>query len=165
MRARRAADHDPLTGIANRACLMRTLQEAMNTAESGERVALLFGDLDGFKVINDTFGHHTGDTILHMAASRIANAVRAIDVAGRLGGDEFGVLVRRIGERQEAMHMVSKLERAFADPFHSSGKQHRVGITIGVSLYPDDAADAETLLQIADERMYFAKQQKRSARL
>lgn len=164
LKARRAADHDSLTGIVNRAYFLRALGEVTQHAPAMERAAVLFCDLDGFKAINDTFGHAAGDAVLRMAAARLCNAVRAVDTVARLGGDEFGVLVRKLHGAEEAAHLAANIERAFADPFRSGHKNYRIGITIGVSICPDDGGDAETLLRIADARMYRKKEDKKAAR-
>lgn len=164
VKARRAAERDALTGIVNRAYFLRRVGEATEHATPTERAAVLFCDLDGFKAVNDTYGHLTGDAVLRMAASRLVNTVRVIDIVARLGGDEFGVLVRLVHDAGEAAHMASNIEHAFANPFHSGSERYRVGITVGISICPDDGTDPETLLRIADARMYRAKEEKRAAR-
>lgn len=164
VKARRAADHDSLTGIANRGYFLRTLGEATQHATGTQSAAVLFCDLDGFKAINDTFGHAAGDAVLRMAAARLSNAVRTADTVARLGGDEFGVLVRQLPSAQEVAHLVANIESAFADPFRSGSENYRIGITIGTSICPDDGADPETLLRIADARMYRRKEDKKAAR-
>lgn len=164
VKARRAAERDALTGIVNRDYFMRKLSECTEHSTPTERAAVLFCDLDGFKAVNDTYGHLTGDAVLRMAASRLVNTVRAIDTVARLGGDEFGVLVRVLHDAGEVAHMASNIEQAFADPFHAENARYKVGITVGISICPDDGTDPETLLRIADARMYRAKEEKRAAR-
>ena len=164
VKARRAAERDALTGIVNRAYFLRRLNECTEHATPAERAAVLFCDLDGFKAVNDRYGHLTGDAVLRMAASRLVNTVRAIDTVARLGGDEFVVLVRVLHDAGEAVHMASNIEQAFADPFHAENERYNVGITVGISICPDDGTDPETLLRIADARMYHAKEEKRAAR-
>lgn len=164
-RARRAADHDPLTGIANRAYFMRSLARAAAATKPGERVVVLFCDLDRFKLVNDRYGHLVGDSVLQMAASRLANTVRSIDLAARIGGDEFGVIARHVHHVDEAAHMASQIEGAFADPFQSAAGRFDIGVTVGISMFPDDGSDAESLVRIADSRMYRAKQAKHAARV
>jgi diguanylate cyclase (GGDEF)-like protein len=163
--ARREAESDPLTGIVNRAAFLRILEEAMQHSAEDAHIALLFCDLDGFKVVNDTHGHLAGDRLLQLAAGRLINAVRTIDTVARIGGDEFAILAQQMHHRDEATHMASNIERAFTDPFHSEHERYRIGITVGVSLYPDDGDDPDSLLRIADERMYNAKRAKRTGRV
>ncbi len=160
--ARRAAERDPLTGIGNRAYFMHALNGAVETATPERRVAVLFCDLDRFKAINDTYGHIAGDSVLRLAAARLVNTVRAFDIVARLGGDEFVVLVRNVHDPREVAHMVANIEHAFADPFHSDSHQYSIGITVGVSVCPDDARDVQALLRTADARMYRSKELKRA---
>ena len=162
VRAWHAADQDALTGIANRRFFMRQLTDAIDH-RGDEHVALFFCDLDGFKNINDTQGHATGDEVLRMAASRLVHTVRAIDIVARLGGDEFAVLALNVRDADEAMHMGSTIELAFANPFQTGNACYTVGITVGIAMLPQDGTDAETLLRIADARMYRNKQAKRAA--
>jgi diguanylate cyclase (GGDEF)-like protein len=159
--ARREAERDALTGTANRAAFLRVLGDTIDRSGAQTHVALLFCDLDGFKLINDTHGHLAGDRLLQLAAGRLTNAVRTIDTVARIGGDEFAILAEQMHRADEALHMAANIERAFADPFHSDDERYHIGITVGVSLYPDDGSDPDTLLRIADERMYRAKRSKR----
>jgi len=162
VKARRDAEHDALTGIVNRTYFTKALDDALRHASALRRVAVLFCDLDGFKAVNDTHGHFIGDSVLRMAAARLVNTVRTVDIVARLGGDEFGVLVRMLHETDEAAGMARKIESAFNDPFHAEHQRYTIGITVGISVCPDDAGDAESLLRIADARMYRAKQDKHS---
>lgn len=163
VKARRAAEHDVLTGLPNRAYFMHALDEAVGRATPEKRAALLFCDLDGFKRVNDSYGHVIGDGVLRMAASRLVNTVRAVDVVARIGGDEFAVLAQHV-DAGEAAHMATNIERAFADPFHAEGRAYELGITVGIALCPGDGSDASALLNVADARMYRAKAEKRSSR-
>jgi diguanylate cyclase (GGDEF)-like protein len=165
VRAQHAAQNDPLTGIANRNAFMRALAQALQTATPHNRPAVFFCDLDGFKLVNDTHGHDVGDAILRMACARLTNSVRSEDVVGRIGGDEFAVLARGVRDPVEAAHMAQNIEHAFTQPFGSGGSIYNVGITVGVSVCPDDGSSPEVLLRCADERMYRSKQAKRVARL
>jgi diguanylate cyclase (GGDEF)-like protein len=158
IKARRDAELDPLTGIPNRAFFMTRLEQAISRASAGDaHVAVLFCDLNGFKKVNDTSGHSAGDQVLRLAAVRLVNAVRTIDTVARIGGDEFAILVERLHEGEEALRMSSKIEQSFHDPFHVQDQRHIVGITVGMSLYPEDGARPETLLHAADARMYRRK--------
>jgi diguanylate cyclase (GGDEF)-like protein len=160
---RRAAERDSLTHLANRAYFMRRLNDLVRSG--AEHGAVLFCDLDGFKAINDTYGHPVGDIVLTLAAGRLVNAVRADDLVARLGGDEFGVLVSRVNGGEEAQHMVANIERSFTDPFQLDARHFNVGITVGVSLFPADAQTIDALVRIADARMYQAKDVKKTARV
>jgi diguanylate cyclase (GGDEF)-like protein len=136
----------------------------VKNASPQRRAGIFFCDLDAFKKVNDTHGHTAGDAILQMASARIANAVRADDVVGRLGGDEFGVLAQDVHGASEAARMAAQIEHAFEYPFRSGEATYDIGITIGVSICPDDGTSPEELLRCADERMYHSKQGKRVGR-
>lgn len=165
LKARRDAEIDALTGIPNRSFFTTKLERAISRASAGDaHVAVLFCDLDGFKKVNDTSGHSAGDQVLRLAAVRLVNAVRSHDTVARIGGDEFAILVERIHDGEEALRMTSKIEQAFRDPFHVQNNRHVVGITVGVSLYPEDGARAEMLLHAADARMYRRKNGKRAGK-
>lgn len=159
--ARTRAERDSLTGLPNRAVFMNRLQ--FLAGHSTTRFAVLFGDLDRFKEVNDTHGHNVGDRILHLAGQRISHALRANDFVGRIGGDEFAVLLYGIHERAEADTIVKKIEAAFLAPFVEADTAVSIGITLGVSYFPDDAKTAEQLLKLADERMYARKPGRRSS--
>lgn len=161
VKARRDAEHDSLTGIFNRAYFLARLEQAMSRVNPDAHIAILFCDLDGFKQVNDTSGHLAGDQLLRLAAGRLANAVRTVDTVARLGGDEFAILAERVHDADEALHMTRTIERAFIEPFHLQNERYSVGITVGISLFPDDGTRADVLLRIADARMYRAKNAKR----
>lgn len=160
VKARRAAEHDSLTGMYNRTYFVERIEDAIHQAAAGTRMAVLFCDLDGFKRVNDTSGHSAGDQILQLAAGRLANAVRTVDTVARLGGDEFGILAERVRDTEEALGMSRNIERAFAEPFQLQDQRYSVGITVGISIYPDEADRPDSLLRIADARMYRAKNAK-----
>ncbi|MEQ1637081.1 MAG: EAL domain-containing protein [Methylococcales bacterium] len=152
------ATHDELTGLPNRSFLRQYLEHTLAMADrSGQQVLLLFFDLDNFKMINDTLGHEAGDQLLIMASKRITERVRATDLLARLGGDEF-VMVMEGASPQDGHRFVRDIIAAFAMPFDL--KQHPVycTVSIGVSVYPDDAKDPQTLMGYADLAMYRAKQ-------
>lgn len=161
VQARSDAEHDSLTGIFNRTYFFHRLEDAISRGEPGARIAVLFCDLDGFKQVNDTSGHIAGDHLLRLAAGRLTNAVRAIDTVARLGGDEFGILAEHVNNADETLRMTHNIERAFVQPFHLYSRRYSVGITVGVSIYPEDGNRAEALLRIADARMYRSKNAKR----
>lgn len=152
------AQHDFLTGLANRALLTERLTRAIGLAQRKEKqVALLFVDLDNFKQINDTLGHAIGDKLLQSVANRMTEVVRATDTVCRQGGDEFVVLLTEIEQHQDAAQVAEKLIAAFALPHIIHECEIDVTLSIGVSVYPDDGNDVESLFQHADAAMYRAK--------
>jgi diguanylate cyclase (GGDEF)-like protein/PAS domain S-box-containing protein len=154
-----SAEHDDLTGLPNRLLLTDRLSQAINTARRHDtRIAVLALDLDGFKHINDSLGHSAGDKLLQYIAHRLVNCVDSADTVSRHGGDEFVVLLSDVQQPESAAVMASKLLAAVAAPL--TIEQHELHITtsIGVSVYPDDGADAETLIKNADTAMYQAKE-------
>jgi diguanylate cyclase (GGDEF)-like protein/PAS domain S-box-containing protein len=155
---RQAAVHDALTGLPNRNSLAARLEHAIvRVNRSGERLALLFIDLDKFKKVNDTLGHAAGDEVLRQTAKRIRSCVREVDTVARLGGDEFVVLLE-VDVRAETPGMIgSRIRAAFASPFEWKGLDVSCGASLGVSLYPDHARDPASLLASADAAMYRVK--------
>jgi diguanylate cyclase (GGDEF)-like protein/PAS domain S-box-containing protein len=162
------AFHDPLTGLPNRVAFQEKLDAAVSGCpEKTCAVGVLFVDLDNFKLINDSFGHAAGDELLCAIAGRLQGATRAADIVARQGGDEFLVLLSDIDPpqvpadpeyaRTAAEVVARKIRRTLRAPFVVSGVEIFVSASIGVSLYPDDAADSETLLKHADTAMYRAK--------
>lgn len=163
-RLRHEASHDPLTGLPNRAVLRRRLVDELrpvggNTTDTGEPVALLYIDLDGFKTVNDTLGHSIGDELLIQVAERISACVRASDVVARLGGDEFAVLLPRVGDVETARTIGDRIVLALAETFTFGTAVCRIGASIGiaVSIAQDTSETAADLLNAADEAMYQAK--------
>jgi diguanylate cyclase (GGDEF)-like protein/PAS domain S-box-containing protein len=157
------AYHDALTGLPNRMLFLDRLQIALAHARrQGGRAAVLFLDLDDFKVINDTLGHATGDRLLRGAAERLGSCVREDDTVARMGGDEFTLLLPDIGRVEDAARIAGKLLEAVAEPFEIDGQDLFVTTSVGVSLYPGDGEDAETLLKNADRAMYRAKEMGRN---
>jgi len=155
---RQAAVHDALTGLPNRNSLAARLEHAiMRVTRSGDRLALLFIDLDRFKKVNDTLGHAAGDEVLRQAAARIRACVREVDTVARLGGDEFVVLLEADVRADTPGIIGERIRRAFATPFEWKGTDVICGASLGVSLYPDHARDSASLLATADEAMYREK--------
>ncbi|MEG4963319.1 MULTISPECIES: CHASE2 domain-containing protein [unclassified Microcoleus] len=153
------ADHDALTGLANRKMFYECLDQSLERASSKqELVALLFLDLDGFKSINDTLGHNVGDLLLKTVASRLKKSLRGSDTISRLGGDEFTVILPAIPGREEAAKVAEKICDAIMQPFIL--EEHTISVTtsIGISLYPIDGQDPEILVKNADAAMYRAKE-------
>jgi diguanylate cyclase (GGDEF)-like protein/PAS domain S-box-containing protein len=154
------AQHDPLTGLPNRFLLAEKLGEALQQAAArDEHIALLFIDLDRFKDINDSLGHRLGDRLLQDVAGRLSAALGKGETLVRQGGDEFIVLLTDIGDGEMAEVRARDFLEHLNQPFVTDGNQLHVGASIGLSLYPDDAADAEQLLGDADTAMYVAKRQ------
>jgi diguanylate cyclase (GGDEF)-like protein len=155
---RHRAHHDALTGLPNRIVLEDRLRLALAAAERHGRVlALLFVDLDGFKDVNDTFGHAGGDTVLAEVARRLQATLRVGDTLARLHGDEFVVLLPEVSNPRDAGRLASDLLTEIAKPMELEGRELRVSASIGVSVYPDDAREASHLLRAADVAMYRAK--------
>jgi diguanylate cyclase (GGDEF)-like protein len=153
---------DPLTGLPNRVLLQDRAQQALHRAErSNTRVAVMFIDLDGFKTVNDTYGHATGDALLRRVAQRLQQALRKQDTVARLGGDEFVAIVPEIETRDEAAAVGNKLMAALGKPLQINDVPLSVSGSIGIGLYPDDGRSAEDLLQRADAAMYRVKQRGR----
>ena len=162
-RLRDLADFDQLTRLSNRQRFNRQLLKALGHAErSGELMALLFIDLDEFKEINDTLGHHAGDELLSQAAMRFRSCVRTGDLVGRLGGDEFAILAESLNSPYDAEIVASKIIEVLQMPFVLGGHSVTIGASIGIALYPHDASDAEELLTRSDIAMYQAKRNGRN---
>jgi diguanylate cyclase (GGDEF)-like protein len=159
-RARFQADHDPLTGLPNRALLNRRLEAALAAARENQAdVGLLFLDLDGFKAINDTVGHHGGDDLLCAVASRLARALRGGgDTAVRFSGDEFVVLVPEVEGGDGAGALADRLLEVLREPLQIGSTEHVVHASIGVAIAPKGDGEPEALLQQADAAMYQVKQ-------
>jgi diguanylate cyclase (GGDEF)-like protein/PAS domain S-box-containing protein len=154
------ASHDPLTGLFNRNIFDERLHQALAQAARFERsLSLLFIDLDGFKLINDTHGHNAGDAVLAELAARLRTTLREGDVIGRMGGDEFVVLIEEFAEVSQVAEVAKKLLDTVTRPFVLHGQSCQVTASLGISIYPDDGSDAQTLLKNADMAMYLVKQQ------
>jgi diguanylate cyclase (GGDEF)-like protein/PAS domain S-box-containing protein len=154
------AYRDPLTGLDNRTSLFPALEKAVERSRRrASRLAALFLDLDGFKEVNDAHGHDAGDRLLVEAARRLRAVLRSGDPVARLGGDEFFVVLEDIQDSSPAERVAKKLLGALAEPYDiGAGKRVTISASIGISLFPDDAGDAATLLKHADAAMYAAKQ-------
>jgi diguanylate cyclase (GGDEF)-like protein len=156
--AQRLADRDGLTGLFNRRRMMDLLESAISDAsQQKHRVGLLFIDLDGFKGVNDEFGHAAGDKLLSIVASRIAARSRTGDFVCRFGGDEFIVILPRVADMAAAREVAQSIAARIALPYRIDGVDLRITAAIGVSIYPDEAQSAATLMHRADESMYRLK--------
>jgi diguanylate cyclase (GGDEF)-like protein/PAS domain S-box-containing protein len=152
------AHHDPLTALPNRLLFHDRLRHAMVRAgREGQQLAVLFIDLDRFKNVNDTLGHHVGDTLLKQVAGQLAACLREGDTLARLGGDEFIVLLEDVGGSLGAAHVAEKLMALFEQPVTVSGHELFVTGSVGISLFPQDATDLNMLIRNADVAMYQAK--------
>ena len=158
------AQHDALTELPNRLLLLDRLNQALARAHWHQRVvALMFIDLDRFKTINDTLGHEAGDFILQQLALRLNTCVREGDTVARFGGDEFVVLLDDVANESDIRGIVNKISDALLPPFTIAAQHFYITASIGISLYPNDGADASTLLKNADVAMYRAKEQGKNA--
>jgi diguanylate cyclase (GGDEF)-like protein/PAS domain S-box-containing protein len=156
------AFHDALTGLGNRYLLSQRLADEIRRAgRSGHRLALLFIDLDNFKLINDTHGHAAGDELINAVAQRITTHLRASDLAVRLGGDEFVILVPDLSRIEDAALVAQKLLDELSEPVALRGDMLRVGASIGIAIHPDNGDSSEALMQAADSAMYGAKERGR----
>lgn len=159
-RLERMAHYDSLTGLPNRTLLGDRLRQAIAQAQRrGSRLAVAYLDLDGFKPVNDQYGHHTGDQLLIEVGSRLQSHLRAGDTAARLGGDEFVLLLNDLRTLSELEGILTRLLDSLGQPFQIKGYALQITASIGVTLYPDDGSDGDTLLRHADQAMYEAKRQ------
>lgn len=162
---RQEATHDPLTGLANRRLFYDRLQQAIRHANRyGGKVGILYVDLDRFKEINDTHGHHIGDAVLTEVAKRLTFSIRDSDSVARLGGDEFVVLLEGVQGREDLFTATHKIEQELNTDTHFYGLELEIAASIGHALYPDDGADEDTLIRAADAAMYRIKSGSESER-
>jgi diguanylate cyclase (GGDEF)-like protein len=163
--AHRQARHDILTGLPNRLQFTERLQrEIAQAVEQQKQLALLFIDLDGFKVVNDQFGHATGDKLLTAAAARITACIRAEDIACRYGGDEFVVLLSNIDDIQAASKIAKTIRDHICQRYSIDGNEFRIAASIGLAAYPRDGERCDVLLRCADASMYRSKFRPRRSR-
>jgi len=157
------AYHDSLTGLPNRTLVLNYLKLAITQAHRQQQMlAVLFLDLDRFKTINDTLGHLAGDELLKQASDCWAKVLGAEDVIGRFGGDEFIILLPNLTEPEQAAHRVAKLLDVLTAPFNIANREIHISSSAGISIYPRDADNAETLVKYADTSLYLAKEQGRN---
>ena len=158
LRLKHLASHDFLTDLPNRFffedVLQHTLAKAKRTQEIG---AILYLDIDGFKAINDAYGHAVGDIVLQAVAKKIQLSLREGDIVARLGGDEFVILLETLKDKKDASQVASNLLNACAEPIITGGEEIHISLSIGISLFPQDGQTAQLLLQTADAAMYGAK--------
>ncbi len=154
----RLAHFDALTSLPNRALLYDRLDQSIALARRQDRrLAVLFLDLDGFKLINDNFGHYVGDDLLKAAAERLRENARVMDTVARVGGDEFIFILNEIGSPKNAATVAQKIIESLALPFQIQGHVCQIGGSIGISVFPDDGDNMEEIIKQADDAMYLAK--------
>ena len=153
----RRALHDELTGLPNRVLFTRHAEEALVRCAKGQQVALMLLDLDRFKEVNDTFGHHVGDELLQQVAMRLSSVIGSTQKLARLSGDEFAAVLPNITDRTEATQVGANMVAAFNDSFKLSGATVSIGISIGISFAPEHGTTVSELLRAADAAMYTAK--------
>lgn len=152
------AHYDTLTGLPNRALFYDRLHQAVLLAQrSGGNLALLYMDLDGFKQVNDTLGHHAGDALLQVVAKRLSRGVRASDTVARLGGDEFTIILNATHPNEDLSNIAEKIIQSISHPIHLDGRAVHVGISIGIARYSEEADSEDELVRLADQAMYAAK--------
>ncbi|MGH8234965.1 MAG: putative bifunctional diguanylate cyclase/phosphodiesterase [Rhodanobacteraceae bacterium] len=163
-RLQHLAAHDALTGLANRAEFQRHCEVAIERAARERRAtAVMFIDLDAFKFVNDSYSHAVGDNLLKLVAERIRHELRAGDIAGRIGGDEFTVLVRDLTLREDVAALADRMVSALSEPFRIDDYEIVLSASIGIAGFPLDGGDALTLIANADAAMYAAKTEERNA--
>jgi diguanylate cyclase (GGDEF)-like protein/PAS domain S-box-containing protein len=163
-RLQHLAAHDPLTGLVNRAEFQRRCEVAIERAAHDRRSAVvLFIDLDAFKFVNDSYSHAVGDSLLKLVADRIRHQLSGDAVTGRIGGDEFTVLLPHLTLREDAASLADRMVSALSEPFNVEGYEIVLGASIGIAGYPLDGNDAQSLIANADAAMYAAKMEERNA--
>jgi diguanylate cyclase (GGDEF)-like protein len=152
------AHYDQLTGLPNRILFNDRLTQALAQAKRGQlQVAVMFLDLDGFKLVNDTLGHAAGDELLRQVAQRLTSCLRATDSVARFGGDEFTIVLPAIEDRSDVIRVANKIIEEVARPYPLDGSEAAITTSIGISLYPGDGADPSVLIHRADNAMYHTK--------
>ncbi|MEH2454209.1 EAL domain-containing protein [Nostoc sp.] len=155
--------HDLLTGLPNRLLFNELLSKTLpNATRNGESLAVIFLDLDRFKVINDTLGHTLGDQLLQSVTQRLKDLLRGGDTIARWGGDEFTILLPRVNDIEEVNQVAQRILQALEDAFHLQGHELYVTASLGIALFDDNSPDAETLIQHADAALYYAKDKGRN---
>jgi len=165
--ARHEASHDSLTGLPNRRLYLERLEAMLGEArQSGQRLAVFYMDLDDFKPVNDRFGHPMGDALLKAVARRVDTHLAAGDTVARFGGDEFaGLLGASAATAEAAMEQIGHLADALRQPYPLDKERIVIGVSVGISLFPDDGEDSEALLNAADDALYEAKRRGKNGQL
>ncbi|MEN6584890.1 MAG: GGDEF domain-containing protein [Sulfuricella sp.] len=150
--------HDELTGLPNRRLLMERLSLSVAYARRNKRImAVMYLDLDGFKLLNDTLGHDAGDKLLSMVAARLVAAVRQEDTVARMGGDEFVIALWELSHADDVVALASKVMKAVSQSYSIQGRDVSMTASVGVAIYPTHGQDVETLMKSADLALYEAK--------
>jgi len=158
------ATHDDMTGLYNRAMFFELLNRAVErTRRNQYKMAVLFLDLDGLKMVNDTHGHAMGDLLLKACAEKIITLLRKTDILARVGGDEFTIVLEGLADKSFAWQVAANIEQSLSEVFVLVGKQIEISTSVGISFFPGDAEDAEALVHKADQLMYAVKQEKNRA--
>jgi diguanylate cyclase (GGDEF)-like protein len=158
--------HDALTGLPNRRLFEDRMASALERSRrTGTEMALLVIDLNDFKQINDTMGHHIGDVVLQRVASAFAERVRRSDTVSRTGGDEFSVILEEPTNREEAVYVGRSLQQLLNDPLEIEDRKVKLGISVGIAIFPEDGSDAQALCVAADLQMYGAKRHSQESKL
>ncbi|MBD1573390.1 diguanylate cyclase [Vibrio sp. S17_S38] len=150
------AYHDSLTGLPTRQLMMKSLEKALSSALQ-EKVAVLFLDLDGFKSVNDNFGHAAGDELLKIATDKLRSCVRDNDMVARIGGDEFLIVITQVVGGTMLSSVATRMINTLSRPFHINNIEVSVSASIGIAMYPEDSQDPEELIKLADHAMYDVK--------
>ncbi|MFP6749390.1 MAG: EAL domain-containing protein [Alphaproteobacteria bacterium] len=154
------AHYDPLTGLPNRTLFHLRLSEAIaNSERTGQKIALQLLDLDDFKIVNDTLGHPAGDELLKEISRRLLKCIRDTDTVARLGGDEFAIIQNHLSETFRVEILAQRVIDSLHDPVHINGDLVQTGTSVGITIYPDDATEADELLRSADLALYHAKRE------
>lgn len=162
----RRATEDELTGIANRALFMDHLyQNIAHAKRDGSKVAVIAIDMDNLKTLNDNHGHHIGDKALKTLAKRFSQTIRSSDTVARFGGDEFAITLSPVNGRESAQAVIGNLIQSLEQPMAEEEQEFQVGASFGFAIYPDDAEEVEALLEIADQRMFTNKRERKKQRL
>jgi diguanylate cyclase (GGDEF)-like protein len=157
------ANNDQLTGLPNNRLLEDRMAQALKAAKRSRAiVAVLFLDLDFFKAVNDTHGHHIGDQLLKLVAARLTQLLRLEDTVARVGGDEFVILLPNLPNELQAIATAEKVVSALVNPFQVAGHTLKIGVSVGIALYPEHDSNEKNLLKMADNAMYVAKRQGRN---
>jgi diguanylate cyclase (GGDEF)-like protein len=150
--------HDPLTGLPNARLLLDRLEQTLAASRRANRpMGIMYMDLDGFKPVNDTYGHAAGDLVLKAVADRLTHILRETDSVARIGGDEFVAILGSVSDDSDASTAAERVLAAVAAPFELGNAEAKLSASIGIALYPDHGEDAQSLLQRADTALYRAK--------
>lgn len=153
------AFHDPLTGLSNRRYFTEQMNQAINQATKDEKMlGVMYLDIDKFKSINDSFGHEVGDQLLIEFANNLKKNIRSGDIACRIGGDEFLILLNNIAEKRTLVEIATRLHKAFQEPYSLGNQNSAVTASIGIAIFPEDGTDAKTLIANSDAALYQAKE-------